>query len=52
MKNNGKEKTSNELYPLIKEGNVKVIDVRSKKNRMKDIFMMQYILLWVFYLNG
>lgn len=26
-----KEKTSNELYPLIKDGRVKVIDVRSKK---------------------
>ncbi|PFB92716.1 Zn-dependent hydrolase [Bacillus cereus] len=26
-----KEKTSNELYPLIKDGSVKVIDVRSKK---------------------
>ncbi|AJG79632.1 Metallo-beta-lactamase/rhodanese-like domain protein [Bacillus thuringiensis serovar pondicheriensis BGSC 4BA1] len=40
-----KEKTSIELYPHIKHGSVKVIDVRSKKSGRKGIFMMQYISL-------
>lgn len=40
-----KEDTSIELYPHIKGGSVKLIDVRSKKSGRKDIFMMQYISL-------